>query len=297
VSYVNLGNSAGRQWVRVRAGDVSAYGDIRPRLFIQLHVQTLGEKRRGELHVLKVKLKYSNEELAEGLMTGVTIGSFEHQAQLEIPIERAALQYITDNASGDRIDLALEFSGWARVKREPTDNDPATHMEYPEPGEWGFITVGEGQQAILPIQIARSDWFTRVMEPVGTLSYVVTEIPMPKGAAIGQLQQTLNHLREAESKYATGDDAEVFFRCRAAVEALPGAPKNVFDALTDRDEAECMDALMKEAVDYLHRGRHTVREGEQRGAFPVDHGDACFALAMTRLLVAQTSRLLSEGSR
>lgn len=57
----------------------------------------------------------------------------------------------------------------------------------------------------------------------------------------------------------------------------------------------CVPGLF-EPVDYLHRGRHTVREGEQRGEFPVDHGDARFALAMTRLLVAQTSRLLSEGS-
>lgn len=283
--------------MRARAGDVSARGDVRPRLLVQLFLQTLGERRHAELHVLKAKLSFSNEELAEGLLTGVSVGGFESQALLEIPIDRAALQHVTDNASGDRIDLTLEFTGWARVRREPTENDPATHMEYPEPGEWGFISLGEGQQAILRVQVARSDWFTRVMEPVGTLSYIVTEIPLPKGAALGQLQQTLNHLREAERKYATGDDAEVFFRCRAALEALPGAPKNIFGPLVDRDEAECMDALMKEAVDYLHRGRHTVRDGQQRGDFPVDHGDARFALAMTRLLVAQTSRLLSEGSR
>ncbi len=43
---------------------------------------------------------------------------------------------------------------------------------------------------------------------------------------------------------------------RAALEMLPGAPKNIFDSLPDQDEAKCMDAMMVEVVGYLHRGRH-----------------------------------------
>jgi len=42
-----------------------------------------------------------------------------------------------------------------------------------------------------------------------------------------------------------------------------------------------MNALMKEAVRNLHLGRHTQQEGLQRGDFPVDHGDARFALALS----------------
>ena len=57
-----------------------------------------------------------------------------------------------------------------------------------------------------------------------------------------------------------------------------------------------MDALIKGAGDYSHRGRHTANDGKERGELPVNPGDARFALALTRLLVAQTSRLLSDGS-
>jgi len=49
---------------------------------------------------------------------------------------------------------------------------------------------------------------------------------------------------------------------RAALEMLPGAPKNIFDSLPDQDEAKCMDAMMVEVVGYLHRGRHPQRQGE-----------------------------------
>ena len=282
--------------MRVRPGDVSASGYVRPRLLLRLHAQTAREKRLAEIHVLKGRLSFANEQLGEGLLTGVSLNFVERELDMEIPIERTALQFVVDGASGDQIDLTLDLSGWMRVKREPTEDDPPYHMEHPEPGDWGFMSFGTGQQTILRLQIARSDWFTRVMDPVGTLSYVITEIPLSKGLLAGELKQTLNQLREAERKYATGDDAEVFFRCRAALEALPGAPKNVFAALADEDEAACMNALMKETVNYLHHGRHTVAEGTQRGEFPVDHGDARFALALTRLLIAQTSRRLNEGS-
>ena len=212
-------------------------------------------------------------------------------------IDRAALQYVTDNAVGDRIDLTLDLTGWMEVHREPNDDDPSYLGETPEPGEKGFIAFGHGSQTRLQLQVSRSDWFTNIMQPVGTLDYLVTAIPLPKGAAGTAFLAPLNHLQDAERRYAAGDDAEVFFRCRAALEAMPGAPQHIFDGLPDRDLAETMNAVMKETVDYLHRGRHTQKEGEQRGEFAVDHGDAQFALSITRLLVAQAARLLSAGMR
>ena len=294
---IQLGDFAGRGWVNLRAGDVWARGYVQPRLSISLHAATTREKRWADIHLLRGKLSFNNEQLAEGFTSGISLNFFERQLTLDVPIDRAALQYVTDNASGERVDLTLDVSGWMEVHREPTDDDPPHVAESPPSGEHGFLSFGDGSRAQLRISIARSDWFTRVMQPVGTLNYVVTEIPLPKGDAGAPIQAAVNHLRDAERCYATGDDAGVFFRCRAALEVLPRAPKNIFDDLPDRDLAECMNAVMKESVDYLHRGRHTQQEGERRGEFPVDHGDAQFALAFTRLLVAQTSRLLSAGMR
>jgi hypothetical protein len=293
---VQLSDAAGRGWIRLRAGDVHARGYVQPRLVVYLYAATTRERQWAEIHLLRGKLTFDNEQLGEGLLSGESLNYGERSIALEIPVDRAALQYVTDRAGGDRVDLALDIEGWMHVRRDSADDDPAVYQETPTPGHWGFLPFGRGSQTRLDLWIARSDWFTRVMEPVGTLSYIVTEIPVPKGSTAGEFLAALNHLREAESKYATGDDAEVFFRCRAALEVLPGAPKNIFNSLPDQAEAKCMDAMMAEVVGYLHRGRHPQRQGEQRGDFGVDHADAGFALALTRLLVAQTSRLLSRGA-
>jgi len=292
---VQLGDAAGHGWIKLRSGDVFARGMVRPRLWVTMHASTTREKRYANIHLLRAKLLLGNEEIAEGLLSGVSLNYMERQLTLEIPISREALQYVTDNATGERIDLKLDLSGWMQVRRELTEDEPARFQENPEPGEWGFLTFGEGRQTQLDFQIARSHWFTQVLDPVGTVSYVVTEIPLPKGGAGAAFQATLNHLREAERKYASGDDAGVFVSCRAALETLPGAPKQIFAPVSDRDVAERLNAVMKETVDYLHRGRHPQREGDRSGEFPVDHADAQFALSLTRLLVAQTSRLLNAG--
>jgi hypothetical protein len=294
---VQLGDSAGRGWINFRPDVIFARGSVRPRLYITLYAETTREKRFVDIHLLRGVLMLEQEQLAEGFLTGVSLNYTERPLTLEMPISREALQYVTDRVTGDKIDFILELSGWLEVWREPSEDDPAQYGESPTPGEHGFITVGGGGRGQVRMQIDRGHWFTQVMEPVGTLSYVVTEIPLPKGTTTTTFQPVLNHLREAERSYASGDDASVFFRCRAALEALPGSPKNIFDGVADPDLAECMNALTKESVDYLHRGRHTQREGEQRGEFPVDHADALFALAMTRLLVAQSSRLLNAGMR
>jgi hypothetical protein len=252
VTSIQLGGPSGRGRVNIRPGDVYAMGSIMPRLQITLHASTTREKRWADIHLLRGKLSFGNEQIAEGFLSGVRLSAYERSMNFEVPIARGALQHVADHAVGDWIDLTLDLSGWLEVHREPTEDDPTYFGEVPEPGERGFITFGEGRTATLRFQIARSDWFTRVMQPVGTLDYVVTEIPLLKGTAGAAFAPALNHLKEAEGRYATGDSAEVFFRWRAAVEALPGAPKNIFDPVADRDLAECMNAVMKETVDYLH---------------------------------------------
>ncbi len=280
----------------MRAGDVNAGGTLAPRLRVHLFARTQGERRRAEIHLLKTTLRYGVESIADAFLTGISLNGTERSLTLEFPLDREVIQHVADTASGDSVELSLDFSGWARVHRVPTEGDPAPFLEEPTPGEWGFITLGEGQQAALPVRVPRSDWYTRVMEPVGTLSYLVTEIPFPKGDAGHAFLKPLNHLRAAERSFAIGDDPSVFLHCRAAVEALPGYPTRILEPLANRNEATKLDALLKKAGAYLHVGRHPADDGDRQGEFPVDHGDAGFALSLTRLLLSHVARRLTHGA-
>jgi hypothetical protein len=51
------------------------------------------------------------------------------------------------------------------------------------------------------------------------------------------------------------------------------------------------------AGNYLHLGRHAADGGPQQGEFPVDHGDAAFALNLAKLLLAHAARVLDRPSR
>jgi hypothetical protein len=111
------------------------------------------------------------------------------------------------------------------------------------------------------------------------------------------LRQAANHIRAAERALREGQDPQVFLACRAAIEALPGAPKEIFANLEYARERDTLDSLALAAGNYLHLGRHAADEGPQRGEFPVDHGDAAFALNLAKLLLAHTARVLDRPSR
>lgn len=158
----------------------------------------------------------------------------------------------------------------------------------------GFLKpFGAGRQTELTFAVARSDWFARVLQPIGTTEYVSTELLLPLGDA--SMRQSVKQLREADRAFALGDDPTVFARCRAALDALPGAPKSIFVGLSDADEQKVLDDLVGAAGRYFHRGRHVARDGTPRaGDFPVDHGDARFALNLIKVIVAHVSKVLSR---
>jgi len=211
---------------------------------------------------------------------------------VEIPVDRAALDHIENVATASRIDLALRLSGWIRAQTDNTDG-PA-YASSPQPGEWVFQAFGVGRQTELTFQVARSDWFTQALEPIGTLEYLCTEIALPRGDH--PLRHAVNQLRQAERAFAEGDDPAVFSRCRGAVEAFPGAPKAIFDGLADGQERDLLDELLLRAGNYLHRGRHVARSGEREGDFPVDHADARFALNLAKLLIGHVAHVLARGT-
>lgn len=295
MQYVTLGDQ-NKPWLRLQFARVRAAGELSPRLFIEMQARAPLEKTYVQLHHLRGKLHFGNELIGEGFLSGGEFSSFDNGLTLEVPLTREALHYVADRMAAERVELRLDLSGWLHVRWEAVEDTPQI-LQSPEPGEWGFVTFGQSRMTALMIEIARSDWFKNVMEPVGTLGYVVTEIPLPKGSAGSSFAATLSHLAAAEERYAVGDDPGAFARSRAAVEALPGYPHNIFDAIADKEKAASLDAVLMEGGAYLHRGRHVAKDGDQKGEFLVDHADARFALTLTRLLVSEVARLSSEGFR
>jgi hypothetical protein len=83
------------------------------------------------------------------------------------------------------------------------------------------VSFGHANRADLRFEVARSDWFSRVLEPIGTVEYISTEIVLPRDdtalkAAVDQIPQSRERLRLARGP------------CRVSLlpgsgDALPGA--------------------------------------------------------------------------
>jgi hypothetical protein len=242
-------------------GLIYTRGEVLPRLSIELKLRTPREKVQAEIHFLRMQVQYANEVLAEGTSAGEFVDFHDRRLIVEAPITRAALQFVNDRLVGDRVDLTLQLSGWMRI-------------------------------SALVLQVPRGEWFKRVIEPIGTMEYLLTEIPLLKGGVGAALEKSYKQLQEAERHWVTGNDPSVFFHCKGAIEALPGWPQQIFDALVDRTKAECLDKLVHSAKNYFDHGRHIAQSGSQEGEFPVDHREAEFALSLTKVLLAETGSVL-----
>ena len=289
---VSLGDAT-RSWVLLDAGDVTGHGRVVPTLAFEMRARTPRERMQVEIHILHAELVIGGDMLGDGTLTGIPLSHGERPVLLKILLSRPALEHISELSPVDRVDLELRLTGWLRCRDD--NEDAHRYVGDPNPGEWLFQHFGEARQTLLPFQVARSDWFTRVLQPIGTVEYINTEIALPAGdpalrAAVGQIAA-------AERAYSDCDDPSVFLYCRAAIDALPGAKQDVFIGLPDRGEAKLLDDLMRQAGSYLHRGRHVAGDGGDQGDFPVDHRDARFALNLTKLLVAHTGHVLARSSR
>jgi hypothetical protein len=93
------------------------------------------------------------------------------------------------------------------------------------------------------------------------------------------------------------DPSAVFGHCRAAVDAVPGAKINIFDATPEGTKRDAIKELTKRIRESIHSGRHVVRgtASEQAGEFPVDQRDALFVYNMTKLLISQIHGLVLRG--
>jgi hypothetical protein len=202
------------------------------------------------------------------------------------------MRYVTDSLPPNAdASLRLKWSGILRVKWHPAEGDPRVVGD-PEPDEWGFVSVVENE---MNIGIARSDWFGKILQPIGDDQYVYLEVAVPKGTTSSAWTKSLALLDEAEKAYAVGDDAGVFSKLRGAIDALPGAKQHIVDALPE-PRRMAVDTLLRHVGEYLHHGRHIATEGDEVGTFPVNRIDADAAISIVRVMFSYVSRALAAAN-
>jgi hypothetical protein len=275
-------------YLRLAARGVRGEGKLLPRLVFDVETRTPRERMQTHIQHLHARLLIAGQVAGTGSASGILVGPYGNSASIEIPISPHALDFAEAQVTGDRLVLALAFSGVLWSKDDNTDR--SQFASRPSPGEWTAVAFGSSVTS-LDFEIARSDWYSRIREPLGTLRYLFVEVPLP--SARHPLHKAAERLRDAEQALTAGDEPGVFLHCRGAVDALPGSPKNIFDELSDPREAAALDAIVKSAGAYLHRGRHVDRSGTQQGDFPVTGRDARFALNLTKVLISHVSSVIT----
>jgi hypothetical protein len=130
-----------------------------------------------QIQILRAELIVGGEVLGDGILTGVEVVHGEYSSSLEVPISRAALEHLAAQETGDQVDLALRLSGWLRARND--NEDSQRFASSPEPGAWTFVCFGFGRLTELRFQVARSNWYSQVLQPIGTAEYVSVEIAIP----------------------------------------------------------------------------------------------------------------------
>ncbi|HEX9776001.1 MAG TPA: hypothetical protein VGB83_10540 [Actinomycetota bacterium] len=289
---MTLANAFSRSIVRISSGRVAGRGKVLPRLQFDLEVQAIHRDGIGWVYLphLNARLAFDGEILGLGTLRCdhpvPARSGYERQAACEIPITREALRFVNDAISGSRVDLTLSLDGaYYTSSADPSGSTP----DFPK-DEWErHPLIGK---ADLRIQVARSDWFTDVVQPIRVEQYIPSEIRLPKEGRDSPVGKALKHLKEAEAAFHKGDDASVFQRCYGALEALPGAKQNIFNGVIDATKRNALDDMTKHVVSFLHSGRHVAKQGEDQGTFPIDHRDASLALDLTKRLVSYVSQLV-----
>jgi hypothetical protein len=280
-------NTANRTQALINPEWVAARGLVAPRLILCLHAETPNERTSIEFHDMRVRVKFGDELLGETRITGEHVSSQGKSIQIEIPTTHRMLNHVTDQLGPQsQVVLTLDWYGILRVLWEPGSSDPH-YQDQPEPGVWTDSQIDESNHQ-QQITIPRSDWYSRVMVPIGTSDFIFTDIAVPRGPLGDDWRSTINLLDQAEKAFALGEDAAVFGYLHGAFEALPGAKKNIFDGLP-KPQREYVDDLAKHIGEFLHAGRHVAELIDGNKGFPVNHVDARFAINLVRVLLSYAS--------
>lgn len=281
-----------KNWATVTLAGLSGRGHLNPRLSLALNFATPNERIETELRDVRLQVLCADEILGETRLTGEHVAAHGHSCTAEVPVTRRSLEFVTSRlAHHAAVDLELTWYGLLRVRWQPGEGVQRM-MGDPEPGVWTDVHLPANQPGS-HAAIARSDWFERVLQPTGGDGYVYLEVAVPRGDAADGWRRSLGHLDSADKAYALGDDAAVFHHLRGALDALPGAKKNIVDRLPE-PQRSAVDDLIRAIGTYLHLGRHVAAGGETPGAFPVDRQSAGFAVALIRVTISYLSHALTD---
>ncbi len=183
----------------------------------------------SELHDVRLQLLIAEEVVAEGRFIGERLTSYGNSCQLEAPTSWKALGYVTEQlGTNSAVNLTLRWYGLLGVCWNPGESE--FRSGDPEPGKWVFLHMADRQNEHI-LRIPRSDWFADVLKPIGDGEVLHLEVLTSRGPGAEAWAKTVALLAEADKAYALGDDAGVFAKLKGGFEALPGAPKHIFDQL------------------------------------------------------------------
>ena len=283
-----LTTGTANQWAEAEVDSFHGQGQVLPRLNVNLKVRKLPVDARVRLLSLSGRLKSDDELLAVSIPITIQadLDSRGTAITLQFPMSPEAIAAIQSRVRDPTIILSVEVVGLHSIFLEPSAQSGFA-SQFP-PGEWSMVPI---QPSIVTLAIPRSDWYSRVLEPIGTYRYTLWAVALPKAQEAGGAAASVRHVAEAERAFATGDDPAVFLHCRGAWDTLPGDKVAIFDVILDTKKRARVDELGKRFGGFLHAGRHVAADGSYEGEFPVDHRDAEFALNMTKLFVGYVSRL------
>jgi len=282
---VTLNTNLVYHWAAVEVQGFHGMGMVLPRLSVTLKMSQLTAGDKVRVEGLTARLKLESELLAVALPLPLDIEP-GRQFEAEFPLLPPAIAAIQAREANPTIVLSMEFAGLHHIFRDPPTADTFVH---PVPlREWTMVPV---EPTPVTLSIPRSDWYSKILEPIGAYRYLLYALTLPKADAAGSLASAVKQIADAERAFALGDDPAVFLRCRGAWDALPGNKTAIFDIIADTTKRSGVDELGKRFGQFLHAGRHVATDGSEQGDFPVDHRDAEFALNMTKLFVGYVSRL------
>jgi hypothetical protein len=292
---------SGQSWLMLRlsTNPLAASGGPVPQIKLPLEARVLLPGVEGEVLRLAfdVRLGRGGDEV---LIGHGEVGPISHLKNDEYPFSapatcaRQSLVHMLDLPNDGRVNLVLNFKGLLRLRH--SNASQAALNQVGPPDVWHLLTAGDGQLHQLEVSFARSDWYEQVVKPMGLGDYLMAALRLPSARNVPAWEATLEHLAEARRALVAGDPPAVFGRCRAAIDALPGAKKGIFEGLPDDGRREEIDNLTKALGTYLHSGRHVVPgTGDiDPGRFPVDHRDAVLAYNTTSLMLSHIAGLTLE---
>ena len=262
-------------YLKMYTKEQSGAGRISPRIRFPFDVRSISREYHIELYELTLRLLAGQppELIGQGSMLPGSLWIRDHDSQLniEIPVTREGIEWITDSVHGAAVNLNLDFHGVAAIYRAADAAPPSNPVRTP-------LKMVDLTSSNEPISIARSYWYERIRQQMGMDQYVSLEIRVPNAPVPGDgIRAALDHVQVAEKHYVQGNDPEVLQACYAAYASItPSNPKSMFDTLLDQRKRDYLDKLMTATKAFTQEGRHPEVSGAVAGSYDVTHADACF---------------------